>query len=153
MDIIGTSVKPVVKAGTPAGTKADTQAGTLAGKQGGKLVKRSTNLPPKYDNTQLWKKGPTKKFLQNGAAGKEYFTLTNLYDKMVLTAVEGPPASLEIKSKPNETRYSTCQIICRFLQISIKSVAPLSLSSYFNMLYSFQMQILYTLLTLDPETI
>ena len=185
MDIIGTSVKPVVKAGTPAGTpagtKADTQAGTLAGtpagtkagtkegtlvgtkagtkagtpagtlantpagtpagtptgKQGGKLVKRSTNLPPKHDNTQLWKKGPTKKFLQNGAAGKEYFTLTNLYDKMVLTAVEGPPASLEIKSKPNETRYSTCQIICRFLQISVKSVAPLLLSADSNMPYSF----------------
>ena len=67
MSIIGTSVKPVAKLSTNAN-----------------------------DNTQLWKKGPTKKFLPNG---KEYFTITNLYDRKVLTAVEGPPASLEIKGK------------------------------------------------------
>ena len=88
MAIIGTSVKPVAKLSTNANDKSQD------------------------DKTQLWKKGPTKTFLPNG---KEYFTITNLYDRKVLTAVEGPPASLEIKGKPKQTHYSSCQIVCRLL--------------------------------------
>ena len=132
MGIIGTSIQPVGQHSTNSNTQ---------------------NGKSKDDNTQLWKKGPTKKFLQNGKAGNEYFTITNLYNQKVLTAVEGPPASLEIKGKPKETHYSSCQMIYSFLQISIKSVVPLSLFADFNTLYSFQMQILYKFLTLDPETI
>merc|ERR1711935_540436 len=79
MEIIGTSIKPVG------------QHSTDSNSQNGK----SKDDKSKDDNTQLWKKGPTKQFLKNGKAGNEYFTITNLYNQKVLTAVEGPPASLE----------------------------------------------------------
>ena len=87
MEIIGTSIKPVG------------QHSTNSNSQNGK----SKDDKSKDDNTQLWKKGPTKQFLKNGKAGNEYFTITNLYNQKVLTAVEGPPASLEIKGKPKHT--------------------------------------------------
>ena len=109
---IGTSVKAASTSAKAGGTSA--KAGGTSAKAGGtstKVVARSPN-----DKTTLWKKGPEKDFY---LGGKKYFTITNLYNQKVLTAVEGTNASLDIKGKPKHTNLPVKLFTYRFFQKSL----------------------------------
>ena len=108
-----TSVKPEVK---PAGSRR----------------KRSNQGEPstESDTTTLWKKGPLKDPFFTG--GNKYFTITNLYNQKVLTAVDGTPASLEIKGKPKHTNLPV-KLFAGFFKS--RHCSRLIASTYSNLLY------------------
>ena len=119
MEIIGTSVKEestspkavdtaTVKPRGPSPKAVDTNTVKPRGPSVKPAVisaksrrKREVGGSTESDKTTLWKKGTEKVPFFKG--GKKYFTITNLYNQKVLTAVEGTPASLEIKGKPKHT--------------------------------------------------
>ena len=87
MGIMGTSV---IEVGTPTQPADNSAKGRV-----------TRSVSSESDKTTLWKKGPEKEPFYQGDK-KKYFTITNLYNQKVLTAVEGT-ASLEIKGKPKHT--------------------------------------------------
>ena len=96
MGIIGTSVIEVGTSANAAGNSPKVRANSPKVKSTSPKVTDSSHS--QNDKTALWKKGPEKVFYNT-----TYFTITNLYNQKVLTAVEGTPASLDIKGKPKHT--------------------------------------------------
>ena len=135
MEIIGTSVIAVGTAATTVGTGAKA-VGTS--QNTANVVAHSQN-----DKTTLWKQGPEKDFYPGG---KKYFTITNLYNQKVLTAVEGTPASLDIKGKPKHTNFPVKLFADSFKSLYRHCIRSITADS--SLLNWFQVQILYKFLTI-----
>ena len=148
MEIIGTSVKEVGTSANAVATTVEPAVTTIQPevtsvqpkvtsvqpevKPAGSRRKRSNQGEPstESDTTTLWKKGPLKDpFFTKG---NKYFTITNLYNQKVLTAVEGTPASLEIKGKPKHTNLPV-KLFAGFFKS--RHCSRLIASTYSNLLY------------------